>query len=364
MQFLKSITKWFSGQHKSFFPYKEGFFQLSYLTNSPQAIIRSLDKMPFVKHAVKEKRITSNTPFMRAAIHYLEVEEGLWLMFADADYKVNVYSSRKTDKQLPADYYKLSLEITQGSGKSKVALVNGIPYSKRSWLLFKPTTSLSNCHFKGSKESTLTVFFSEKWLHEVLYKNPEFVNSNLKHFFESNANYIIWPDTELATDFFYSPLKDVLVKGSGNRQARLPEIKKQTQDFINYFITKYNSDKINEHFFEIADIDRKKVLVAERILIENIGAPFLGIEELAKRVGISPTKLKSDFKLIFGQAIFQYFREKQMACAYSILQSKTQSIKDVALLFGYENASKFSAAFKKQFEVLPSELQLLLKEEE
>jgi AraC-like DNA-binding protein len=364
MQLLTRINKWFSRYKKKFFIYKDGFFELSYLTNSPEAIIQSLDKMPFVKHKVSDKCISSNTPFMKAVIHYLEVEDGLWLLYADAHYKVNVYSNRITDKTLPANYYKLSLgDTTQEVAKAKPALVNGIPYSRRSWLLFKPATSFSNCHFKGMKETSLTVFFSDKWLQETLYKNTAFTNSSLKNFFESDANYIMWPDSAQLTDEFYKPLIDALINNRWNEKDHLPEIKKQVAFFLNYFIGKYNRDKINENFFEISDSARKNVLKAERILIENLNSSFVGIEDLAKKVGISPTKLKTDFKLMFGESIFQYFRQKQMDYAHSLIKNSTQSIKDVADLLGYENASKFSAAFKNHFGVLPSEVMATSKSE-
>lgn len=83
---------------------------------------------------------------------------------------------------------------------------------------------------------------------------------------------------------------------------------------------------------------------------------FPGIEQLAASVGISPTKLKNDFKAVHGTSIFQYYRSNQLDMAYTVLKNKSLKIKQIANLFGYENASKFSAAFKDKFSVTPSDL--------
>jgi AraC-like DNA-binding protein len=45
-----------------------------------------------------------------------------------------------------------------------------------------------------------------------------------------------------------------------------------------------------------------------------------------------------------------------MQAAYTLFSKKSGSVKEVAQLLGYENASKFTDRFKEQFGVLPSKL--------
>jgi AraC-like DNA-binding protein len=82
---------------------------------------------------------------------------------------------------------------------------------------------------------------------------------------------------------------------------------------------------------------------------------FPGIDKIAKEIGLSPTKLKSDFKIVYKQSLFQYYRDKQLVFAQELLIGNKGKIKDIAAVFGYENAGKFSTAFKKRFGLLPSE---------
>lgn len=353
---LERIENFLSGFRKYLFYYKDGFFELPFMANSPETTVKSLTGMPFVKHDEQKQKFSSNTPFLNADIYYREIEQGLWILFAEAKYKKNVHYKRIVDKQLPSDYYMLCLEISTTEIKAKPGLVNGISFSSFSWLLYKPNENLNHCRFKGSRALSLCICFNEKWLREVLYKEQHFLNSQLKHFFESDARYIMWPETSEATNRICDPILGTYNKPGGSKAPDFSNLRQKAHDFIFHFVDRYNADDIGKNFFEISDSDRIKIFKAERLLVENINAPFVGIENLSGSVGISPTKLKSDFKLVFGETVFQYFRQKQMEYARSVLLEGEISVKVIALELGYENASKFAAAFKKHMGILPSEL--------
>jgi AraC-like DNA-binding protein len=353
---LKRIEKFLSGFRKYLFYYKDGFFELPFMANSPETIVKSLTGMPFVKHYEQKQKFSSNTPFLNADIYYQEIEQGLWILFADAKYKTNVHYKLIVDKELPSDYYMLGLEISATEIKAKPGLVNGFSFSSFSWLLYKPNENLNHCRFKGSRALSLSIYFSEKWLREVLYKEQHFLNSQLKHFFESDARYIMWPETPEAAGRICDPIHGTYNKPGGSKVPDFSNLKQKAHDFIFHFVDRYNTDDIGKNFFEISDSDRIKIFKAERLIVEYLNAPFMGIENLSGSVGISPTKLKSDFKLVFGETVFQYFRQKQMEYARSVLQEDKISVKAIAHELGYENTSKFTAAFKKHMGILPSEV--------
>jgi AraC-like DNA-binding protein len=98
-----------------------------------------------------------------------------------------------------------------------------------------------------------------------------------------------------------------------------------------------------------------KVFKAEKILMDNIDGDFPGIDFIAKETGLSPTKLKKDFKVVFGTSVLKYFREKQMLIAKDLLHNEDVLVKELAHKFGYENAGKFSIVYKKYFRILPSQ---------
>jgi AraC-like DNA-binding protein len=84
-------------------------------------------------------------------------------------------------------------------------------------------------------------------------------------------------------------------------------------------------------------------------------APIPHICELARRVGMSESKLKRAFKEHFGLTVFEYGLECRMRHALELLRDDTMSICQVAESVGYQHQTSFTAAFRDHFGFLPSE---------
>lgn len=348
------INKWFSRFNKYLFTYKNGFFELPYLANSPQSMLESFIKMPFVKHSAKDKIIRVNNPFTNTVFYYEELEPGLMIFVSDVYFKSNVSFKHIYDKYLPIDYYFLTFHISNHSLNNKNPLVDGILYSNKSWSLFKPGRSVADCHFKGEKSLFLSVYFNEEWLQNYLSASSPLLHGELNKFLKSKLTYIIWPNLSESADYDCQPLLKAMTQK--RESADKDKIKKLTLDFIEVFETKMNTEQINDNHFEIDNIQRIKILKVEKLLQKHLYSKFPGIKFLANEVDLSETNVKSIFKLVYGKSIFQYFQEKQMLCAYKILKEDKMRINELALQFGYENASKFSSAFKKHLGSVPSEI--------
>jgi AraC-like DNA-binding protein len=126
-------------------------------------------------------------------------------------------------------------------------------------------------------------------------------------------------------------------------------------DLLRNFVENYTNENIDVSPDKIPINDRLRLLKIETYLCENLEKRFDGIDALADRFSLSPTKMKNDFKRMYGKTIFQFFQEKQMLLAKEIIENGDVRIKELAYKFGYENAGKFSLAYKKHFNVLPSE---------
>lgn len=94
---------------------------------------------------------------------------------------------------------------------------------------------------------------------------------------------------------------------------------------------------------------------AKLYIERNYQAPC-SIIDLAKIVGINQTKLKSGFKELFGTTVFGYVRELQMQEARRLLLEEKCYVSEVADQVGYKQPQHFTAAFKRRFGILPSEL--------
>ncbi|RAV99506.1 helix-turn-helix transcriptional regulator [Pseudochryseolinea flava] len=80
------------------------------------------------------------------------------------------------------------------------------------------------------------------------------------------------------------------------------------------------------------------------------------ILELSKVVGLNRLKLKTGFKLAFGDTIFEYLTKVRMQEANRLLKTTTLPISEIANLVGYKHSQHFAKAFKKHFRVLPRDV--------
>lgn len=79
------------------------------------------------------------------------------------------------------------------------------------------------------------------------------------------------------------------------------------------------------------------------------------VDDIAKSFGISQTSLRNYFKLLYGQNIAKFLREVRLCYAAEQLENSNDRITVISLSIGYENPSKFAAAFKSKFKMSPSE---------
>ena len=94
----------------------------------------------------------------------------------------------------------------------------------------------------------------------------------------------------------------------------------------------------------------------ESTLSENFPEPFPSIEKLSKLALMSESKLKRLFKQAYGMGMYEYFQKNRLHKAKELLLAETHTITEVGIMLGYQNLSNFSAAFRKEFNCLPSEM--------
>lgn len=93
--------------------------------------------------------------------------------------------------------------------------------------------------------------------------------------------------------------------------------------------------------------------VKERIDESPLNLP--STEELCKIAQMGESKLRISFKSLYGKTLYSYIRESVMKRAMQMMADDDLNIKNIAHLCGYENAAKFTAAFKEIHGITPSQ---------
>jgi len=216
------------------------------------------------------------------------------------------------------------------------------------------TNTLSDWSYLGAKGTIykgIDVLFDAVWLGGYLgVKNIDDVLSTYLSLQVENVH------TE-PLDSEYRRLMQEIVEVDDNSPMRLAIIQNRIMLLIERFFMRIYERKRNS-FFDVplskADIDR--MMQVEASLTRNIFEPAPTINQLSRMVSISESKLKKDFKLIYGVPVYEYFQKIRMQAAKDKLLSGDHSVKEVAMELGYSNLSNFTIAFKKEFGLLPSKL--------
>ncbi|MBI3521105.1 MAG: helix-turn-helix transcriptional regulator, partial [Bacteroidetes bacterium] len=272
----------------------------------------------------------------------------LWLLIGSVLHKKNIEIQLIYDDQLPANYYIVSYNVLTHSTKNKIALVNGLQYQTASWNNFKPKASNCLVNFKSTKNTTISLYFSTEWYKKNLLTNQRFKKSNFYSFFEAKGENMIWPDVNGTSN-------EMIEKAFGlTKSPSKTELKNFTTHIFDYLIDNYNIN--HPRNFSIKSDVLIKLQKIEQELNEKLLGNFPSIETLATNFNISPTKLKTDFKMVYGESIYQYYLGKQLDYAKILIGEKQMKIGDVSRLLKYQSEGKFTVAFEKKFGVLPSKI--------
>lgn len=353
---MKGIVKnWLANIKKYFFRYSDGFYEFPYLANSPQLTLQSLKGMPFIKSYPEKDYYTINNPFIKGNCHYHEVEEELWIIMTDLEFKKNVSFKLYYNPDVPTNYHFLTLYVNKGKTQVRLPKINiDIENRDKSWTLFKSGSQAINTHFKGQKSIFFTIYFSDKWMKKNITSKGVLSSKVLSEFFSSGDNCLFLPNfMEDEVDSYQPILDSILFKGENVNDSLTLKI--NTLKLISSFINKLDDNNSIKSSLNISEKNRRKLLKAAHLLDQSILDPFPSILSISKSVGMSETLLKKEFKEMYGVTMFNYHTNQKMNYAIKLFENEEISIKDVAYSLGYSSQSKFSSSFKKVHGRLPSE---------
>jgi AraC-like DNA-binding protein len=202
----------------------------------------------------------------------------------------------------------------------------------------------------GTEDRCVNIYFTAEWLknhvgissEDELFKKYLSLKTATLNFEVLNFEY-----RELMEDIFEIrddlPMQKVMLQ---NRVMVLIE---------KFFRSLFNKIGDKNIVSTLNDITLKRMMQVESILTNNLSVPPPTIPEFARIAMMSETKLKNLFKEVYGLSIYEYYQKNRMLRARQLLRSKKYSVKEIGVALGFKNLSNFTIAYKKEFNVLPSE---------
>lgn len=136
-------------------------------------------------------------------------------------------------------------------------------------------------------------------------------------------------------------------------KTRIPYFKVKILELLLYLNAMTVPEDENEqpYFYRT---QAKKVRAIRQFLIAHISENYTQ-EELSRRFDIPMTAMKTCFRSVYGEAIGAWLTGYRMNRAAELLRESELSIEEIGSRVGYDNAGKFTVAFKKTMKLTPSE---------
>ena len=155
--------------------------------------------------------------------------------------------------------------------------------------------------------------------------------------------------------FFMTPEMHRIVQGILNidyeGKARMMFFRSQITALLSHFfgqLAQLQSREANT-------INVQRLQRVKDILSNNMDNPP-SLTELSKEIGLNTTKLKKEFKEVFGVPVFKYLQNERLTKAHSMISQRTATVQEAAWHVGYDSLSSFSNAFANKFGYRPSQI--------
>ncbi len=203
---------------------------------------------------------------------------------------------------------------------------------------------------KGCKAFAVKIMFDAKWM--AKYLEIEKDDRVLRRYLALKTKKLVMEPL----DGEYKQLMNELKEADFNNPLYYTIVENRVMRLIEKFFTSLyqRAGKLPAYRIETADI--YKMMEVESELIKDFSQPAPTIEALSQKFDIGVSKLKRQFRLVYGLPIYEYFQKYRMEMAKKYLLSGEYSIKEIGYQLGYQNLSNFARAFKKAYQYLPSEV--------
>ncbi len=347
-------NQWSDFLTKNLFTSKEDFSVLPYLANTPKIMIDSFSENSIMNHNQNEQTVSTDNPFFKSVLRYRIIEEGLWFFSTSILLKKNVLAKAFYDSNIQSDYYYLTFSVFE----YEFPLLNNKSDTRKllskCWTFSKPNTRVETYFYKETSGNFYNIIFSKKWISENIFKYSGSNSEEILKFLNSETGFLNFLDILPNMTKKLSEINKV-IKADTVGNFNIEDLKNPIHTLIaSFFEILANEDRI-QNYTPLKNEDYTNIARAEKIILQNLSKTFIGVEQIAEMVHISPTKLKANFKMVFGLSMLQYHKQKNVQLAEQLIKNSEIPIKHIATITGYQTASKFATTFKKYIGKLPSE---------
>lgn len=212
--------------------------------------------------------------------------------------------------------------------------------------------------FKGNPHRTLQVYFTLDRIKKIVGEDYKEVLKKVDMAVKKGEPYTFWKRSTPILPEMEKTLQELMVCSLCGHLKKTYLQSKVTSLMVDVLV---KAD-------EIEQTDAKNVLLKSDLdalqqvdyhIKKNLNKN-LTISELSVIAGFNESKLKRDFKLVYGSTIFKYITKLRMEKAISLIREDGFTIAEAAYEVGYNNPQHFTTAFKRTLGYLPKMLKKII----
>ena len=220
-------------------------------------------------------------------------------------------------------------------------------------MFYYPTKVGKDIFFKGNAR------LFEIYVKPILLQNllgDEFEKSFIKlmEAISNQNSFVLWDKSKFIPPSIRSKINEI-IQCPYNGEIRKTYLESKLTVLLIDFLLDRQTSKLSKNNIKLLNSDYLALVKVEDHIRKNLKKP-LKILDLADLAGFNATKLKRDFKKLYGVTVFKYITALRMEAAKSLITQEGVTIAHAAYDVGYSNPQHFTTAFKRTMGYVPSEL--------
>ncbi|AZQ60814.1 AraC family transcriptional regulator [Flammeovirga pectinis] len=325
---------------------------ISFQTGSVDYVLEQLKTK--LNGTIENNVLSVNHPLLKLTYEKIETLEGLDILLHDVYFKqdldINIEGNNEGVKYIYYRFEYIGNILFDINDPEKDKLKNAV----NCMLMFSTQRAVVIKGLKGERSRWLSVRISKDFLEQ----NATIIYNNFFKIFDIEQR---WAYFEIApVDVILMLEKIFTLKENTSIALKKSIILGKTIEMIGTFVDRMLKREDNSFNKTLHENDLKLMFNLKEELTQLFDKTPL-LPDLAKKYGISESKLKRDFKVVFGTTIPRFHQNFRLEAAYTILSTEHKAIIEVARIVGFSSISKFSSIFKKHYGVSPKEVSIKYK---
>ncbi len=297
-----------------------------------------------------ENRIEINSKGVSGTIHETQLD-GIFMVHKDIIAPKGYHIEVSNDFSMFALHFEItgSYTYTPFERKRPLLRIGDFQYN----MFYLPLTN-GLLQYTGTPRRTLELFFTSGLIEKLVGQKYGQVLRKIDGAIEQGRPCVFWKQPRPITPELGRTIEQIIACPFSGQLKRTYLESKITTLLLELLLDANGKNNPGPRIgLPQSDLDRLHMV---ELYIETNLNRGLNIPELTVVAGFNSSKLKRDFKRVYGTTIFKYITKLRMETASDLIVNKCLTIAQAAHEVGYSNPQHFTKAFKRTLGYLPSEL--------